>query len=174
MEHSQRAVPGGPGPPSVRSRITYSGFQSRAKEMPDELQFRHVMAHFATGVTIVTSRSPDGRPCGLTANSVASVSLSPLLVLVCVDRAAASHACIVDGGAFAISILDRRQEGLARRFSAADRSGRFEDVACRVETTGSPVLEDALAWLDCRVRNVYEEGDHSIVVGEVVACDARG
>ena len=141
--------------------------------MPDELQFRHVMAHFATGVTIVTSRTPDGRPCGLTANSVASVSLDPLLVLVCVDRAAASHACIVDGGAFAVSILDRSHEELARRFSAGERTARFEELACRTETTGSPVLEDALAWLDCRVRNVYEAGDHSIVVGEVIACDAR-
>lgn len=141
--------------------------------MPDELQFRHVMAHFATGVTVVTSRTPDGRPCGLTANSVASVSLEPLLVLVCVDREAASHACIIEGGAFAVSILDHRHEQIARRFSAGERTGRFEELSLRVETTGSPVLNDALAWLDCRVQNVHQAGDHSIVVGEVVACDAR-
>jgi len=141
--------------------------------MPDELQFRYVMAHFATGVTVVTSRTPDGRPCGLTANSVASVSLNPLLVLVCVEREAASHACVIEGGAFAVSILDRRHDELARRFAAGDRTARFEELAYRTETTGSPVLDDALAWLDCRVQNVYEAGDHSIVVGEVIACDAR-
>ena len=141
--------------------------------MPDELQYRHVMAHFATGVTVVASRGPDGRTCGLTANSIASVSLKPLLVLVCVNREAASHACIVEGGAFAVSILDHRHEQLARRFAAGDRTARFEELAYRTEVTGSPVLEEALAWLDCRVQNVHQAGDHSIVVGEVVACDAR-
>ena len=141
--------------------------------MPDELQFRHVMAHFATGVTVVTSRTPDGRPCGLTANSVASVSLKPLLVLVCVDRGATSHACIVEGGSFAVSILERLHEPVARRFTQGDHTARFDELSYRIETTGSPVLQDALAWLDCRVQNVHEGGDHSIVVGEVVACDAR-
>ena len=131
------------------------------------------MGNFTTGVAVVTARTPDGRPCGLTANSVASVSLDPLLVLVCVDREAASHACIVDGGAFALSILDGRHEPLARRFAADDRAARFEELEYRTEVTGSPVLVDALAWLDCRVRDVHEAGDHSIVVGEVVACDAR-
>jgi flavin reductase (DIM6/NTAB) family NADH-FMN oxidoreductase RutF len=141
--------------------------------MPDELQYRHVMSFFATGVTVVTSRTPDGRPCGLTANSIASVSLKPLLVLVCVNREAASHACIVEGGAFAVSILGYGHEGLARRFAAGDRHARFEDLPYQTRTTGSPVLDDALAWLDCRVQNVHQAGDHSIVVGEVVACDAR-
>ena len=142
--------------------------------MPDELHFRDVMAHFTTGVTVVTSRGPDGRLCGLTVNSVASVSLNPLLVLVCLDQRAASHACIAQGGAFAVSVLGRHQEGLAHRFSVGDRSDRFEELSYRVEVTGSPVLDDALAWLDCQVADVHQGGDHSIVVGEVVACDARG
>jgi len=141
--------------------------------MPDELHFRDVMAHFTTGVTVVTSRAPDGRLCGLTVNSVASVSLNPLLVLVCVDRGAASHACIAEGGAFAVSVLGRPHEGLARRFSLGDHSNRFEELTYRTEVTGSPVLEDALAWLDCQVTEVHQGGDHSIVVGEVVACDAQ-
>ena len=141
--------------------------------MPAELRFRHVMAHFTTGVTVVTSRTAEGRPCGLTANSVASVSLSPLLVLVCVDREAASHACIVEGGAFAVSILDCRHEELARRFSIGDRSARFEELSSHTAVTGSPVLADALAWLDCRVSAVHRAGDHAVVIGEVMACDAR-
>lgn len=142
--------------------------------MPDELRFRQVMGSFTTGVAVVTSRGPDGRPCGLTANSVVSVSLRPLLVLVCVGREAASHACIVDGGSFAVSILGRRHEALARRFAEQERSSRFEDLAYRAEITGSPVLADALAWLDCRVTDVHDAGDHSIVVGEVLACEAHG
>ena len=141
--------------------------------MPDELRFRQVMGHFATGVAVVTSRTPDGRPCGMTANSLASVSLRPLLLLVCVNRQAASHACIVDGGAFAVSILEHGQQALAGRVAGTDRSTRFDELAHRIEVTGSPILDGALAWLDCRVQDVHESGDHSIVVGEVVACDAR-
>jgi flavin reductase (DIM6/NTAB) family NADH-FMN oxidoreductase RutF len=141
--------------------------------MPDELHFRDVMAHFTTGVTVVTSRAPDGSLCGLTVNSVASVSLKPLLVLVCVDREAASHSCIAAGGAFAVSVLGRSHEGLARRFSLGNRRDRFQDLNYRIEMTGSPVLEDALAWLDCQVTEVHQGGDHSIVVGEVVACDSQ-
>ena len=110
--------------------------------MPDELHFRQVMANCPTGVTVVTSRTPDGRPCGLTANSLASVSLKPLPVLVCVDREAASHTCIIEGGSFAVSVLERL--------------ARFEDLDYRTEATDSPVLHDALAWLDCRVTAVYE------------------
>lgn len=174
MQHSLRASPGAPDSLQFRNRITYSSSRSGAKRMPDEVHFRHVVSHFATGVTIVTSRGPDGRPCGLTANSFASVSLDPLLVLVCVDRAAASHACIIDGGAFAVSVLGLGDEPLARRFSSGDRAARFDDLDLRVETTGSPVLAEALAWLDCRVTGVHGAGDHSIVVGEVVACGARG
>jgi flavin reductase (DIM6/NTAB) family NADH-FMN oxidoreductase RutF len=141
--------------------------------MPDQLHFRHVMGHFTTGVTVVTSRRPDGSPCGLTANSVASVSLDPVLVLVCLDRAAASHSCVIDGGAFAVCILGSDAEHVARLFSEGERAERFAEAPWRRETTGSPVLEDALAWLDCRVQAVHEAGDHSIVVGEVRACGAR-
>ena len=142
--------------------------------MTDPGHFRTVMGNFTTGVTVVTSRGPDGSPCGLTANSVASVSLEPLLVLVCLDRAAASHACIVDGGAFAISILSGDDEEIARRFSRGSRRDRFDGLETRQEVTGSPILERSLAWLDCRVAEIHDGGDHSIVVGEVLACEARG
>lgn len=141
--------------------------------MPDEIRFREVMGRFTTGVTIVTSRGPDGSPCGMTANSFASVSLDPLLVLVCVDRMSATHGCIVEGGAFAVSVLPSDAEALARRFSEGERGDRFEGLALREEVSGSPVLDDALAWMDCRVRDVHPTGDHSIVIGEVLACDAR-
>lgn len=141
--------------------------------MPDEIQFRHVMGHYPTGVTLVTSRGPDAAPRGLTANSFTSVSLDPLLVLVCLDRSSVTHRCVVDGGAFAVCVLPSNGSALARRFSAGDRADRFEGLEIREEVTGSPILADALAWLDCRVRDVYRAGDHSIVVGEVLACDAR-
>lgn len=131
------------------------------------------MGHFTTGVAVVTTARPDGSLCGLTANSVASVSLRPFLTLVCVDRQAHSHDAIVASGSFGISILAAGDEWLARRFSAGHREERFEELSYRTERTGSPILDDALAWLDCHIHDVHDGGDHSIVVGEVLACDAR-
>lgn len=141
--------------------------------MPDDLHFRNVMGHFATGVTVVTARGPDGAPCGLTANSVASVSLRPLLVLVCLDRESHSHDCVLASGTFGVSVLGGGGEWLARRFAEGERAERFQDVSWRRESTGSPILDDAIAWMDCRVWETHPAGDHSIVIGEVVACDAR-
>lgn len=130
------------------------------------------MGHFATGVAVVTGRGGTGRPFGLTVNAVTSVSLEPVLVLVCLDRTAESHARVLSGGVFAVNVLGADGEWLARRFSEAERGDRFDGVHFRVESTGSPILGDALAWLDCRLWRCYEGGDHSIVVGEVEACDA--
>lgn len=139
---------------------------------PDE--FRRVMGHFPTGVTVVTTRQPDGRPCGLTVSAFCSVSLEPALVLVCVDRTASSHACIAESGYFGVNVLDADTgESLSRRFAAADPEGKFEGVAYREEATGAPVLDAACAWLDCRVVQAVPAGDHTIFVGEVAAADAR-
>ncbi|MDP9349400.1 MAG: flavin reductase family protein [Gemmatimonadota bacterium] len=142
--------------------------------MIDAIEFRRVMGHFATGVAIVTTRDPAGRPCGLTANAVCSVSIDPTLVLVCVDHRSDSHDCIGSSGVFAVNVL--AQEGgetLARRFSAREVQDKFRGVAYAEETTGAPVLPGALAWLDCRVVEAHRGGDHTIFLGEVMAADAR-
>ena len=125
-----------------------------------------------TGVAVVSARSPDGRTCGLTANAVTSLSLDPPLVLVCVERSSDTHGCIVAAGAFALSMLRHDQERLARRFAAFDILHKFQGLAFREERTGAPVLEGALAWLDCRLWSSYEGGDHTIFVGEILAGDA--
>jgi len=139
----------------------------------DSSEFRRILGHWVTGVGVVSARSPDGRPCGLTANAVSSLSLVPPLVLVCVEHVSDTHACILSARAFALSMLRQDQERLARRFAAYDIEEKFEGVAFREELTGSPVLEDALAWLDCRLWAAYEGGDHTIFVGEILAGDAR-
>jgi flavin reductase (DIM6/NTAB) family NADH-FMN oxidoreductase RutF len=139
----------------------------------DPVEFRRIMGHFVTGVTIVTSRDPGtGAPCGLTANTFTSVSLEPTLVLTCVDREADSHDCIAEAGYFAINLLPVGEEDLSRRFATMEMEAKFSGVAHRTEVTGAPILEAAMGWLDCRVWATYPGGDHTIFVGEVLAGDA--
>jgi len=141
--------------------------------MIDTSEFRRVMGHFATGVTVVTTLRSDGSPCGLTASAVCSVSLDPTMILICVDREADTHDCIDQRGIFAVNVLPENPgETLARRFAADDVEDKFRGVAFREEHTGAPVLADALAWLDCRVAQRVEAGDHTVFIGEVLGADS--
>ncbi|HEX2166351.1 MAG TPA: flavin reductase family protein [Longimicrobiales bacterium] len=140
---------------------------------PGPPEFRHVLAHWSTGVAVVATLTRSGGPCGLTATAVAAVSLSPLLVLACIERGADSHDALRAAGVFSINILDRDGEAIARRFAGSDGSAKFRDVAHHVEASGAPVLDEALAWVDCRVHAAYDGGDHTIFVGEVFAAGAR-
>lgn len=141
--------------------------------MPDELHFRKVMGHFATGVTVVTSRTSVGEPRGLTASAVSSVSLRPLLLLVCLGRRSATRDAVLGSGVFAVNVLSASDRGLAKRFARGVREERFDGLAYDEGATGCPLLADALAWLDCRVHDTHEVGDHTVVIGEVSACEAR-
>lgn len=137
---------------------------------PDPDAFRAVMSRFATGVTVMTT-VVDGEPHGMTANAVSSVSLEPLLVLVCVERDTAMCQLVEDSGVFALSILAADQAALSDRFADPSRpsgAARFAGVDTVEGPTGSPRLADALAWIDCRRWRTYDGGDHLIVVGEVV------
>lgn len=139
-------------------------------EMGAVQRFREVMGHFATGVAIVTGRDAEGRPFGFTANAVASVSLDPLLVLVAVDRASTSLDLLREGGRFALSFLGADDRALALRFAGEEREERFEGVALAAKDTGAPVLETALAWIDCSIWKEVEAGDHVVLFGEVRGC----
>ncbi len=139
----------------------------------DSFEFRRVLGHWVTGVSVVAARPDDGAPCGLTANAFCSVSLDPPLVLVCVEKTADSHDCIARAGAFSVNVLRGEQEQLARRFAAHDVAEKFDGVGFHAEATGAPVFDDALAWVDCRIWATYEAGDHTIYIGRVLAGDAR-
>jgi flavin reductase (DIM6/NTAB) family NADH-FMN oxidoreductase RutF len=140
---------------------------------PDD--FRRVLSHFASGVTIVTTWDADGQPAGLTASSFASVSLNPPLVLVCVAHSAQSHPHLHTHGRFAINILHTDHEQLAKRFaSSSGGPEKFENVAYRPGILGLPILKEALAELECTIVHAYPGGDHTIFVGQVEAADARG
>ena len=132
---------------------------------PDE--FRHTLSHFASGVTIITVCDGQGRPTGLTASAFTSVSLDPPLILVCVDHKSQSYPALVAGKMFAVNILAHDQEALSRRFATTKIENKFEGVPFALSALGLPLLENALAHLECATVNVHLEGDHSIFVGRI-------
>lgn len=131
---------------------------------------RDAMARFATGVTVLTTGGE--RMHGMTANAFSSVSLEPPMVLCCVARTAEMHQAIVSARSFGVSVLGGGQERLARYFADRRRPrgpAQFEGIGWRPgECTGAPLLTDSLAWLECRLREVHDGGDHSILLGEVL------
>jgi flavin reductase (DIM6/NTAB) family NADH-FMN oxidoreductase RutF len=128
--------------------------------------FRDLMACFASGITVVTAFDPSGRPHGMTASAVASLSLAPPLVVLCVDRTADLHAILENTRSFALSVLAANQEHLSRRF-AEDRPDRFDGVAHTLGFDGLPLIDGALAHVTCRRWGMYGGGDHTIFVGQV-------
>ena len=135
-------------------------------------EFRAALGMFATGVTIVTARAPDGQVIGLTANSFISVSLTPPLVLWSLSRAAASLPVFATGSHYAINILASDQKALAERF-ALKGADRWQGVNFDLGAGGAPLLHGAAASFECFNRSRYEEGDHVIFVGEVERCAWR-
>jgi len=129
--------------------------------------FRKVLSHFGSGVTVVTTCDKDSRPTGLTCSAFASVSLDPPLVLVCVDHKAQSFPALRDGGRFAVNILSASQEHLSRRFATTKITDKFEGVSHTVTDLGLPLMEGALAHLECTTVNTHVEGDHTIFIGRV-------
>ena len=133
----------------------------------DPRALRNAFGAFATGVTVVTAIADDGRPIGFTANSFTSVSLDPPLVLICIAKRAGSFDIFRSAGAFAINILQEGQRDISTTF-ASPRPDKFAGLPCATAKTGSPVLQDCAAWLDCAMHDQVEAGDHVILIGRVV------
>ncbi len=138
----------------------------------DPLTLRQSLGNFLTGVTIVTTRTPDGAPVGLTVNSFNSVSLDPPLVLFSLARDAECFAHFQAGDRFAINVLGAHQAELSTRF-ATRNIDKWAGIPVREGEIGLPLIEDAIATFECRVHARHEGGDHVIYVGEVLALDAR-
>ncbi|HEX9260329.1 MAG TPA: flavin reductase family protein, partial [Acidimicrobiales bacterium] len=132
----------------------------------DSGQFRKVLGHFPTGVTVVTA-APDGIPVGLTIGSFTSVSLDPPLVGWLPGKGSTSWPDIHRAGVFCVNVLAADQGDLCWRF-AKDLDDKFEGVGWTAGPTGSPVLEGVLAWIDCTIEHVIDGGDHDFVMGRVV------
>jgi flavin reductase (DIM6/NTAB) family NADH-FMN oxidoreductase RutF len=132
--------------------------------------FRSAVGSFATGVTVVTTRGEE-HAYGMTANAFSSVSLDPPLVLVCVIAQSEGSEHIRRNRCFAVNVLHAAQEPLSRYFASRERPrGRdaFGEVDHRIAASGSPILEGAIGYLDCRLHTSHDAGDHEIFIGEVL------
>jgi len=147
-----------------------SGLVSFAREdvrQMDEARFRQAMGHFATGVAVVTARH-EGEISGMTVNAFASVSLEPMLLLICIEKRVRTHDLIASSGRFGVSILRSDQEEISRRF-ASPSENKFSGVGLRDGETATPLLDPCLATVECRVYDTLPGGDHTIYLGEVTA-----
>lgn len=140
---------------------------ARAVATPFDLRdYRRALGQFATGVTVVTSRSKKGRPIGLTVNSFASVSLDPPLVLWSLSRQASDFSDFNTAGRFAINVLSAKQHHLSRQFSTT-LANKFKHVEYEQAPDRSPLLKGATAHFICRTAAQFDGGDHVIILGEV-------
>ncbi len=130
--------------------------------------FRAALSRFASGITVVTSVDGGGRPHGMTVSAFCSVSLEPTLVLVCISQDTGSHNCIAESKKFAVNILSEDQTELSERFSAPIED-RFSATEYYYGANGLPLLNGALAGMECRLVHSYSGGDHTIYVGEIEA-----
>ena len=132
----------------------------------DADEFRAVLGRFASGVTILTARDPEGHDHGMTVSALCSASLTPPLVLACIDRSADMHDVLRSATHFGISILAEGQEALSRRFAELP-AGRFDGIGYTRAESGVVLLDDALGHMECRRVSGFDAGDHAIYVGEV-------
>jgi flavin reductase (DIM6/NTAB) family NADH-FMN oxidoreductase RutF len=157
------AVSGSPDPDHASARPV-------VRAALDADAFRRTAGHFASGVTVVTTRL-DGIDHAMTASAFTSVSLDPVSVLVCVDREARFRDAVLDSQTWAVSVLSTAGRRAANWFATKGRPlvGQLDRFPYhRGPATGAALLDEAIAWLECRTLAVYDGGDHDIVLGEVV------
>jgi len=144
--------------------------EGRAMPTVDVGQFKSALASFATGVTLATTTG-GGDPHGVTANAIMSVSLEPPLVALSIQQGTRMHAALQRGDNFALSVLAREHAEVARYFADSTQphgAAAFSRFPCRPGITGAPLLDQALAHVDCRIVEAYPAGDHTLYLGQVV------
>ena len=138
----------------------------------DKADFRRALGYFAAGVTVVTAKFSDDGRSGITVTAFSSLSLEPPLVLVCIDKRARLHDRLEIDRCFAVNMLAADQEAISRRFAASE-GDPFRGIGYRDGLTGAPLLDGAIAAVECRVVARLPGGDHTIIVGEVDATEVR-
>lgn len=140
----------------------------------DPMDFRNAMARFASGVTIVTTRNGEGAFVGFTASAFSSLSLNPPLLLVCLQKDADCYAAFMEAPEFALSILAHGQDEIALRFATKAIDKWAGTPVVSGAATGLPLVDGAAAHTECHIRERVDGGDHTILVGEVLAAASNG
>jgi flavin reductase (DIM6/NTAB) family NADH-FMN oxidoreductase RutF len=133
----------------------------------DPKLFRQLLGCFPTGVAVITTSGPEGRPAGLTCNSFSSVSLDPPLVLFSIRKASSLLKVFEHAGSFAINVLSQRQDALSARFASGKIEDKFEGVSWHSGSLGVPVIDDCLVSFECTTHASHEAGDHCVFIGQV-------
>jgi flavin reductase (DIM6/NTAB) family NADH-FMN oxidoreductase RutF len=136
------------------------------------IELRRAFGHYPTGVTVITTTTPDGQRVGMTANSFSSLSLEPPLVLWSIAKTSTNFEVFRRARNFAVHVLHSGQSQLAKQFATKDID-RFEGIVCAEGRSGAPLLCDYHACFDCETHEVLEGGDHVIIVGRVLECHER-
>lgn len=131
-----------------------------------ETDFKHCLGTFATGVTVATTHNADNSPVGVTINSFSSVSLSPPLILFCLEKTASPHQSFADNNYFAINILHENQKHISENFTHPINS-TWDNIDL-VKNTKAPIIQNCIAYLECEKQHSYEGGDHTIFIGKVI------
>jgi flavin reductase (DIM6/NTAB) family NADH-FMN oxidoreductase RutF len=145
-----------------------------ATRLPTPAEFRLACGQFATGVTVLTVERTPGKVHGMTANSVTSVSLDPLLLLICVDHRAQFLPMVKEKRRFGVNVLKENQQEISRYFARPEEKSEIEaqlGIRYRWTESGIPLLEGALAHMTCNVVASYIAGDHTIFIGEVASTE---
>jgi 3-hydroxy-9,10-secoandrosta-1,3,5(10)-triene-9,17-dione monooxygenase reductase component len=132
----------------------------------DSARYREVLGHFATGVAVVTTADEDG-PAGFTCQAFNALSLEPPLVVFAPSRSSQSWPRIEATRVFCANMLSEGQEALSRVFATKSQR-KFDGVGWRPGTTGSPILHETLAWVECRLETAHDGGDHLVAIGRVL------
>ncbi len=129
-------------------------------------EFRAALGRFASGVTVITTSDATGFLHGITVSAFCSLSLSPPLVLICIEKTAGSHYALIENGFFAVNILREDQQHYSDRF-ASEIPDKFSDIEYYENNSGVPVLKSVLVNLECKIVNIHDAGDHTIFVGQI-------
>ncbi|MDO0932251.1 flavin reductase family protein [Streptomyces sp. DG2A-72] len=140
------------------------------RNLISDAEYRRVLGHLPTGVTVLTAFLPDGTPTGMAANSVTSVSLKPPMILVCPAKSSTTWLSIRDAGRFCVNFLASHHAELCARF-AQRGTERFAGVDWHPGAAG-PALDDAIGWLQCEILAEHEAGDHTVVIAGVTDIEA--
>lgn len=135
--------------------------------------FKKIASHWLSGVAIVTAVAADGELCGMTMSAVSSLSLDPPQFLACMDNRAKTLAAVAHSKAFCIHYLSHEQRDLSNHF-ARPANDRFNGVPFRMGDVGAPIIEGAIAYIECRLAHILPGGDHSIVIGDAVGGEVPG